>query len=229
MLTAADVMTTDVISVTPETPVRDVARLMYTRRISGVPVIDREKRVIGVISEGDLIRHVEVVGEQCRSWWLAALTRASALADDYVKTHGHLAGEVMNAPVIVVAPTASLAECANLLRRHRIKRVLVVENGKLVGIVTRGDLLQALATADVAQRANFDDRAIREQLLAKLEMQRWAHLLSKDIVVKDGVVRLTGVAETEEERRALRVASKTVPGVRSVEDHCSARPLFRLG
>ncbi len=110
MLTAADVMTTDVMSVTPDTPVRDVAKPMYTRRISGVPVIDRDKRVIGIVSEGDLIRHVEVVGEQRRPWWLAAFASASALAHDYVKTHGHIARELMSAPVITVAPAAWLAD-----------------------------------------------------------------------------------------------------------------------
>ncbi len=228
MLTAADVMTTDVMSVTPETPVRDVAKLMYTRRISGVPVIDRDKRVIGIVSEGDLIKHVEVVGEQRRAGWLAAFTSANALAHDYVKTHGHIAGELMSAPVITVAPAASLAECARTLKQHRIKRVLVVEDGRLIGLVTRGDLLKALATADVAQPARVDDRAIRERLFAAVEGQRWAHLLSKDIVVQDGVIRISGFVESEDERHAWRLAAETIPGVKRIEDHARTRPLFRL-
>ncbi len=228
MLTVADVMTTEVFSVTPETPIRDVARLIYTKRISGVPVIDREQHVIGIVGEGDLIEHAKVIGEQRRPGWLAAFTGANALARDYVKTHGHIAGEVMAAPVITVAPAASLAECARIMKQHRIKRVLVVENGNLVGIVTRGDLLQALATAD-ATPASVDDRAIRERLFAEVEGRRWAHLLSKDIVVQDGVIRFSGFVESEDERHAWRLAAENVPGVKRVEDHTRTRRLFRLG
>ena len=229
MLTAADVMTIKVVSVTLQTPIRDIAKLMCTKRISGVPVIDEEKRVIGIVSEGDLIRHAAIVGEQRRSWWLATFTSATALAHDYVKTHGHIAGDVMNAPVITVAPTVSLSECAKIMNQRRIKRVLVVENGKLVGIMTRGDLLQALATADVAVSASIDDRAIRERLLAEVEAQRWAHLLNKDIVVQNGVVDIRGVVETDDERHAWRVAVENIPGVKRIEDHTRTRPLFRLG
>lgn len=230
MLTAADVMTTDVISVASQTPVCEIAKLMITRRISGVPVIDREKRVIGIVSEGDLIRHAEVAGEQHRSWWLSALTRADTLAHNYVKTHGRIAGDVMTAPAITVAPTASLAECAKILEQHGIKRVPVVEDGKLIGIVTRGCLLQALATVDVAKAAaNVDDRAIRSRLLAELETQRWAHLIDKNIIVQNGIVDISGFVETEDERHAWRVAAENVPGVRRVEDHTRTRPLFRMG
>jgi len=229
MLTAVEVMTTNVISVMPGTPVRDIVKLLCTRHISGVPVIDREKRVIGIVSESDLIGRAEVVGEQRRSRWLAALTNSSALAHDYVKTHGRIAADVMTAPVITAPPTASLAECAKTLERHRIKRVPVVEDGRLIGIVTRGNLLQALATADAAEPASLDDRTIRGRLLAELETQRWAHLSNKNIVVKDGVVELWGVVETEEERHAWRVAAENVPGVKRIEDHARLRSLFRLG
>jgi len=229
MLTAAEVMITDIVSVTPDVPIHDVMKLMYTRRISGVPVVDGEKRIIGIVSEGDLIRHAEVVGDQRRPWWLAAFTSSNALAHDYVKTHGHTARDVMTAPVITVAPTASLAECAKIMNRRRIKRVPVVENGKLAGIVTRGDLLQALSAADVAKRASLDDRAIRGWLLSELEKERWSHPLNKDIVVQNGVVDIRGVVETEEERHAWRVAAESIPGVKVVEDHLRMRPLFRLG
>ncbi len=228
MLTVADIMTTEVFSVTPETPIHDVAKLMCAKRISGVPVIDREKRIIGIISEGDLIRHAALVGERRQPWWSTAFITTRALAHDYVKTHGHTAGQVMAAPVITIAPAASVAECANLLHQQRVKRVLVVENGNLVGIVTRGDVLQALATSDVAKPASVDDRAIRERLLAELEPQRWAHMLSKNIVVHDGVIDISGFVESEDERHALRLAAENVPGVKRVEDRARSRPLFRL-
>ncbi len=229
MLTAADVMTSDVFAVTPDTSIREVAKLMYTRHISSVPVVDREKRVIGIVGEGDLLGHAEVAGERHRTWWLDAFVDSNALARDYIKTHGRVAADVMTKTVITVAPTASIAEIAKLLERHRIKGVPVVDGGKLVGIVARSDLLRALAKAEVAKPASIDDRAIRERLLAELETQRWAHLPTKNIVVQDGVIHLSGFVETPEERHALHIAAENVPGVERVEDHARLRPLFRLG
>jgi CBS domain-containing protein len=123
MLTAADVMTTDVITVTPDTPLREIAKLLSTRRISGVPVIDPNRAVVGLVSEGDLMKHVEVIGEQRRSWWLTLFAAETMLAHDYAKTHGRRAQDVMSSDVITVTPTASLAEIATTLERHRIKRV----------------------------------------------------------------------------------------------------------
>jgi CBS domain-containing protein len=154
MLTAADVMTTEVFSVPPEAPIHDVAKLMYTKRIGGVPVIDAAKRVIGMISKGDLIRHAQVVGERRRPWWVATFTSTSALAHDYIKTHARIARDVMTQGAITVSATATLAEIAKVLEQHRIKRVPVVEDGEVIGMVTRVDLLQALAAVDAASAAS---------------------------------------------------------------------------
>jgi len=145
MLTAADVMTTEVVSVEPDTPVRDIAELLYTRRISGVLVIEHD-HVIGIVSEGDLIGHAAAIGEPRRSWWLSLFADESLSARDYAKTHGRAARDVMTASVVSVEETATMAEIARIVERHRIKRVPVLRDGKLVGIVTRGNLLQGLAT-----------------------------------------------------------------------------------
>ena len=139
MLTSADVMTADVVSVEPDTPVRDIAQLLYTRRISGVPVVE-QGRLIGIVSEGDLIGHAAAIGEQRRSWWLSAFMDDSLSARDYAKTHGRTARDVMTSNVVTVEETTTLAEIAKTLERHRIKRVPVVRNDTLVGIVTRGNL-----------------------------------------------------------------------------------------
>lgn len=219
MLTAADVMTTDVITATPETPVTEIATLLHSKRISGVPVVDRSHAVIGIVSEGDLISHAGVIGEQRRSWWLRLFEDASSLAREYAKSHGLVARDVMTRSVVSVTPAASLAEIAKLLEHHRIKRVPVVRDGTLVGIVTRGNLLQAMATADVSKPASTDDRALREHILNKLDAEPWANLSLKNIVVQDGIVHLWGFIENEDERHALRVAAANVPGVKSVEDH----------
>ena len=227
MLTASDIMTTDVITVAPETPVTEIAKLLYTRRISGVPVVEPDGRIIGIVSEGDLMSHVQAIGEQRRSWWLSAFSEQSMLARDYVKTHGRVAQDVMTSDVVTIAPEASIAEIARTLEQHRIKRVPVVRDGKLVGIVTRGNLMQALAIADTGRAANVDDRTIREQLMAELNAQPWTNMLAKNIVVQDGVVHLWGVVETEDERRALCVAAENIPGVRGVEDHLVSNTVIK--
>src|SRR5215207_9539880 len=165
------------------------------------------------------MKHADAIGEQRRSWWLTLIAGESTLAHDYVKIHGRHAKDVMTSDVITVMPTASLAEIAKTLERHRIKRAPVVQDGRLVGIVTRSNLLQALATTDVSKPASLDDRAIRERLLAALDAQPWGHMLFKNIIVDNGVVHLWGFVEDEEERRALRVAAENTPGVKAVEDH----------
>jgi CBS domain-containing protein len=218
MLTAADVMTSDVVSVEPDTPVRDIAELLYSRRISGVPVVENDQ-VIGIVSEGDLIGHVAAIGEPRRSWWLSLFADESLSARDYAKTHGRTARDVMTASVVSVEETATLAEMARLVERHRIKRVPVLRDGKLIGIVTRGNLLQGLATLKAELPKSVDDATIREELVAELRNQPWAHLRAEDIVVENGVVHLHGTVRTEDERRALRIAAENVRGVRSVEDH----------
>jgi CBS domain-containing protein len=225
MLTAADVMTREVVTVAPETPIREIAQILHAKRISGVPVVAADGRVNGIVSEGDLIEHAWTIGEQRGSWWLTFFSENSVLAREYTKTHGRTARDVMTRDVISIPPTASLAEIAKTLERNRIKRVPVIENGKLVGIVTRANLLQALATANVSQPASVDDRTIRERLFVELDDQPWAHLLSKNIVVQDGIVHLWGLVATEAERHALCLAAENTPGVKKVEDHLTTYPM----
>ncbi len=227
MLTAADVMTTDVITVSPETPVRDIAALLHSKRISGVPVVDTAGQILGIVTEGDLILREAIVGEHRRSWWLTLFDDPTVLARDYAKSHGRNARDIMTTPIISVGPAATLAEIAKLLERHRIKRVPVIESNKLIGIIARSNLLQALAAADVSRPAVRDDRAIREQLLAELQKQPWVHMALKNVVVQDGVVSLWGMVSTEDERRALRIATENVPGVKGVEDHLTSKPINR--
>jgi CBS-domain-containing membrane protein len=219
MLTAANVMTTNVITVPPEMPVQDIARLLYTHRISGLPVVDADGQIVGIVSEGDLIGHAQATGERRRSWWLTFLSNESTLARDYAKSHGRTAHDVMTVQVITVTDTTPLADIAMLLERHGIKRVPVLKSGKLVGIVTRSNLIQALATTDVRKPMNVDDSTIREQLTAELKAQPWVRLMTKNVVVEDGIVHLFGLVQSEDERLALRVAAENVPGVKGVEDH----------
>src|SRR5262245_38044420 len=135
LLTAADVMTREVVTVASETPVPEIAQILHAKRISGVPVVAADGGVVGIVSEGDLMRHALAIGEQRGSWWLTFFSDNSALAREYTKTHGRIARDVMTREVISIAPTASLADTAKILERNRIKRVPVIDNSKLVGIV----------------------------------------------------------------------------------------------
>jgi CBS-domain-containing membrane protein len=228
MLTAADVMTTDVITVAPDATVRDIATLLRSKRISGVPVVDAAGHLLGIVTEGDLILREAIAGEHHRSWWLSLFDDPNVVARDYAKSHGRVAKDVMTTPVISVGPATMLSEIAKTLERHRIKRVPVVNDNKLVGIVSRSNLLQALAVADVSRQGAYDDRAIREQLLAELQKQHWVHMGLKNVVVQDGVVSLWGMVSSDDERRALRIAAENVPGVKGVEDNLTSIPTHRM-
>lgn len=216
---AKDIMTTKVVAVGPQMPVNAVAALLLERHISAVPVIDDDRRVLGIISEGDLMRRSEIGGR--RSWWLATFGEAESLAREFVKTHGQRAKDVMTPDVATVTEETPVAEIAGLLERKGVKRVPVVRDGRLVGIVSRADLLRGLAVRGLKPMTPVapDDEAIRNQLLSLLEREPWAdmHLLS--IVVDHGVVHLWGLVHSDEERKALRVAAETIQGVRGVEDH----------
>ncbi|QRM35933.1 CBS domain-containing protein [Microvirga sp. VF16] len=224
MLTAADFMTPAVVTVRPETSIHEIAKLLCDHHISGVPVIDDEERLLGIVSEGDLIGHAQLAGEQRRSWWQTFLNGPTVLAQHYAKSHGRTASDVMTKEVVTVLETTSVADTARALEQHRIKRVPVLRDGRLVGIVTRSNLLQVLATTDASKPMNVVDRIIRERLNDELEDQPWACLLSKNIVVENGVVRLFGIVQSEEERHAIRLAAENQAGVKAVEDHLSIVP-----
>ncbi|BCX17130.1 MAG: histidine kinase [Geminicoccaceae bacterium] len=219
-----DVMTTKVITVRPDTPVTEIARLLVENRISGVPVVDEENRVLGIVSEGDLIRRLEDTDDgRRRSWWLELLASPERRAEEYVKAHGRLARDIMTDLVTVIDEGATLAEVARLLEEKHVKRLPVVRDGKLVGIVSRADLLRALALAP-PQEAKLDDRAIREKLLAELERAGQSYHPYVNIVVSDGVVHLWGFVGSAREAEAMVLAARNVPGVVSVDSHLAVRP-----
>ncbi|MBV9014060.1 MAG: CBS domain-containing protein [Alphaproteobacteria bacterium] len=228
---AMDIMTTEVISVAPTTSVQEVAKLLSERGISGVPVVDGDKRVVGILSEGDLLHRAETgterVPQRRRSWWLESL--ASSQARDYVKSHARTARDVMTTDVVSIDETTPLADIAALLETKRIKRVPVLRDGKLVGIVSRANLVRAIAAAGLSEDTVRDDRAIRAKLMNELNRRAWAKLWASDIIVTDGVVHLwVGAERSPEELSALRVAAENVPGVRKVEEHLMPVPTFPM-
>src|SRR5271165_2681351 len=230
---AVDVMTTGVIIVDPDTSVQTLAALLSERGISGVPVVDAAGRLVGIVSEGDLLHRAETGTarrtERRRFRWLDTIASDQELARDYVKSRGQVVSDVMSREVIAVSEMAELAEIADLLEIKRIKRVPVVRDGKLVGIVSRANLIRALATVKAGSSSSPDtgDHTIRQKLLAELQAQEWAGPWAADIVVRDGVVHLWFPEDhSEVERRAVHVAAENIVGVRAVEEHVVQIPLI---
>ncbi len=219
-MNAADIMTPDVITVHPDTPLDQIVALMLENRISGVPVME-EDYIAGIVTEGDLLRRVELGSEPRRSHILELVSRATPLAAEYVRTHGRKASEVMTADVITVDDTTPIADIARILETRRIKRVPVLRDGKLVGIVSRANLLRALATRlQPTPPMGTDDRRIRDALLAELRQHKWGAMVAQlDVTVEDGVVNLWGVVHSQEQQMAMRVMAENTPGVKRVEDH----------
>ena len=219
---ASDIMSTPVISVAPDTPVKDIAVLLFEKRISGVPVLE-EGRLVGLVSEGDLLRRHEIGTDQAErsgSWWLRMFGGERTPAE-YVKAHGRRAQDVMTREVVTILPDTPLAEIATLLESRGIKRVPVMRDEQVVGIVSRANLVQALAGMHpAAVRVTPPvDQAIRERLQTELERQSWWREAASNIIVTDGVVHYFGTVHSDEQQQAARIAAENIPGVRGVEDH----------
>jgi CBS domain-containing protein len=225
---AMDVMTSEVVTVDKNASIIAVAKLLAERSISAVPVVDKDNRVIGMVSEGDLLHRAETGTERRRSWWLQRMASTNELAGDYIKSHSGKVKDVMTRDLIAVTDTTPIADIALLLETNRIKRVPVIRDGKLVGIVSRANLVRALAMTvdDTASGADANDWTIRDKLLAELKAQRWAEVSPANVTVKDGIVHLWLCSShlSEQETRALVVAAENIPGVRRVEDHMRRIP-----
>jgi CBS domain-containing protein len=215
-----DVMTRSVISIDPDATVLQAARLMLQHRISGLPVVDETGRLVGVLSEGDFLRRGETGTERRRPRWLEFLMGPGRIAREYVHSHAKKVAEAMSTQVKTVDEEASLEEVVQLMERHRIKRVPVMRGDKIVGIVTRSNLMHAaVSLARTAPSTKPSDASIRERLLAELQKQTWAPLATVNIVVRDGVVELWGAIVDERQREGLKVAAENIPGVTAVKDH----------
>ncbi|TFH85643.1 CBS domain-containing protein [Billgrantia azerbaijanica] len=223
---AVDVMTPNVITVGPEADVREIARLLLDNRISAVPVVDDDDKVLGIVSEGDLMRHLENGNGNRKSWWLRSIFVGAGDAADYVKSHGRLAREIMTRDPITIAEDEPLNRIARLLEKHHIKRVPVVRDGRLVGIVSRANLLRGFsATApDAETPVTADDREIRDAILKEVDDNTGVWVDRLNVIVTDGVVQLWGLVESQEERMAVQVAAENTPGVKKIENNLGLVP-----
>ena len=223
---ARDIMTVNVISVSEDTPVHDVVSLLLRHRISAVPVVDSDSKVTGIVSEGDLLRpEGDARTGIARPWWLEAVFAGKTV--EFAKSRARKVGAIMTRDVYTVTPDTQATEIAGLLERHRIKRVPVVDDGKLVGIVSRANLLHGLAGAIVERHepGAGKDRDIRDKLLQVLLEEHELDTVLVNVTVENGRVRLWGVVENAEEAELAERAAKAIPGVTSVENNLGAGPL----
>ena len=218
---ARDIMSTKIVTVSPSTSVREIAARMVEKHVSGVPVLNDNGTLVGMVSEGDLLRRPEIGTEKPRRRWASFFTGVDEQAREFTKSHGLRAGDVMTEQVVHVAEATPLGEVVGLMEKHNIKRLPVLTDAKLVGIVSRVDLLRALAMrqADPLPPPAESDAAMRAAMNNVLATEEWAMSAMVNVIVSDGVMHLWGVIDSNDQRQALRVAAENIPGVSAVEEH----------
>ena len=217
---AADIMTMDPVCISPDASIAEAIRVMLQRKFSGLPVVEGDGALVGIVTEGDLLRRTETGTARKRSRWMEILLGPGRLATEYVHASGRKVREVMSRDVQTATEDSSLEAIVELMERHRIKRVPVMRSGKVVGIICRANLLRALASVMGEMKpATTDDVSIRRRIYAELESQRWAPINLLDIQVRNGVAHLWGTLLDERQRPAIRVVVENTPGVKQIEDH----------
>lgn len=223
---AHQIMTRKVITVSPNTPVVDAANTMLREHISGLPVTDADGKLVGIISEGDFIRRAEIGTQRRRARWLKFLLGVGKEASEFIHAQGRKVGEIMTPAPLTVSEDTPLEEIVAVMEKNSIKRLPVIHDGKIVGIVTRTNLLQAVA--DLAREIpdpTADDDHIRNRIVAALEKNDWCPF-GLNVIVRDGIVHLSGVVTDDRVRQAAVIAAENVTGVKTVHDHlCWVDPM----
>lgn len=224
---ARDVMVSPVITVTEDTTIREVAKLLLANHISAVPVVDSGSRVVGIVSEADLTHRIEAGTERPTSWWLSMISGDRAVAAEYVQGHARKVKDVMTTEVQTAGPDTPLVEIADMFEEKHIKRVPIVNSaGELVGIVSRANIVQAVASARPTLEISPSDAMMRTKLIAELKKQSWSHVHKLNATVTNGVVDLWGFTQSEKERQAIKVVAESIPGVVAVNDHLMREPVL---
>lgn len=220
-----DVMTANVVCIGPQATVLEAARLLLGERISALPVVDAAGRLVGILSEGDLIHRAEIGSDKPANRWSAFFADGGRLARAFLKAHGRTVAEVMTKKVVTAGEHTSLAEVAALMDEHRVKRLPVVSEGRIVGIVSRANLLQALVSqAPGAPAPAVSDADLRREILTRIGREPWAQTVVRNVIVSEGNVELWGHAETSTQCEAFAVLVREVPGVKSVVNNMATTP-----
>lgn len=212
-----DVMTRNVISATPSQSVLEAAQTMLQNRISGLPVIDADSKLVGIVTEGDFLRRGEIGTQRQRPRWLEFLVGPGRLASEYVHASGRKVEEVMTPDPYTVTENDSMETVVELMERHRVKRLPVLRDGRVVGIVSRANVMNACIKFAHYPASAADDATTCKRILAALSNAPWAPRIQ--VTVHDGIVELSGVITDERERKAVIVAVENVSGVKAVHDH----------
>jgi len=226
-LKARDVMTRKVLSVSPETPVRTLAAFLVEHRVSAVPVVGADDVPLGVVSEADFVHRPELATLRRRSWWLAYVADPQGGAEDFIRTHGRTAAQIMHRGVVAVAPDLDLAEVAALLDRKKVKRVYVIDGNAIAGVISRSDFVRAIVGQTAGPRADGarSDSEIREDIENRIAAESWAPRALVTVMVSGGTVSLLGMVTSEAERTALELLATEATGVARVEDHLVVRAM----
>ena len=222
---ARDIMTRKVLTAQLTTPVADIARILIDKGVSAVPIVDRKHRVLGIVTEGDLLRRVEAGTQRRRSWWSELAAGPQVLAREYVKSRGTKARDVMTRPVVSVADSTDVGEIADLMEKWNIKRVPVMHNDKLVGIVSRRDLLRVFSKAKQPRKAATQtDARLRSRLKSEIDASPWIGDDYVNFVVDKGCIQLYGLVPSTEQRDAIRIMAERLAGAKAVKDELKVKP-----
>lgn len=215
-----DVMTKNVVGIAPQATIGEAVDLMVRSDVSGMPVIDENGTPVGMLSEGDLLRRPELGTQKPRAHWLECLFHSGKLAEAYAQTHGHKVAEIMTPRVVSIGEETRLEDAVALMEKHHVKRLPVLRDGRIVGIISRSDFVKALASfvRQPYEAAPTSDQQIRTAIEAELKAEPWAPVGLVDVEVSDGIVELRGVITDEMQRNAVRVIAENVDGVKEVRD-----------
>lgn len=217
---ASEIMTRRVISIEPEATIVQAIKLMLKNHLSGLPVIDRSGKLVGIITEGDFLHRREIGTEIKRNAWFDVIFGSEQSAHDYMRAHAHTVADLMTRPPITVDGDMSLDKVVHLMERHRIKRLPVERKGKVVGIISRANLMRALASIHRgSSETSRNDQEIRKRIVADIEKQNWAYGTDIMVLVRDGVVDLCGTLNDSSQRGALKALVREKSGVRKLYDH----------
>lgn len=226
---ARDVMTERVVSIHPDTTVKAISELLLKYEISAVPVLDLADQLVGLVSEGDLMRRLENQDDRRRPWWLEVFSGTSSATADFLKANGRRAEDIMTRNVVTIAPDTPLHEIATTLETRRIKRVPVLEDGRVVGIVSRANLLHGIASDQEMPAPSDDDRFLRIKVVTALRTIPGIDPTLLNVTVKEGIVDIWGIANSDDEDHAIKVAADQVPGVRDIRLRVGRIPTWAWG
>lgn len=216
---ARDIMTRHVVSVTPDCTLADFADVLLTNRISGVPVITAKGNLVGMITESDCLDRVEMGTEQKQSFWRSLLADPESRAEKYIRAHGRKVSEVMTRKLITADEDTDLSDIIHLMEKHQVKRMPIVKGSAVVGIISRANIVQAMASLLRSVDVNGADDKIRDKVLGALTELPWPAKTFINVTVKDGVVDLWGAFTAYRQDEAAIVAAENVPGVKAVHSH----------